>query len=84
MVLRFLQRQLCGGIMVWQGGDSLYGDDGVGHVAIVEDIIDENTILTSESAYDGFVFANMIRKKGDGTWGMHKSIFRGCIVNPYA
>ena len=71
-----------GGIMVWKGGDTLYGKDGVGHVAIVEDIIDEDTILTSESAYDGFVFASMIRKKSDGNWGMSNSQFRGCIVNP--
>ena len=71
-----------GGIMVWKGGTSLYGDDGVGHVAIVEEIIDNNTIFTSESAYDGFVFANMIRKRGNGNWGIPKSEFRGCIVNP--
>ena len=71
-----------GGIMVWQGGESLYGEDGVGHVAIVEDIIDKDTILTSESAYEGFVFASMIRKRADGNWGMSKSNFRGCIVNP--
>ena len=68
--------------MVWQGGESLYGEDGVGHVAIVEDIIDKDTILTSESAYEGFVFASMIRKRADGNWGMSKSNFRGCIVNP--
>ena len=67
--------------MVWKGGETLYGNDGVGHVAIVEEIIDNDTILTSESAYDGFVFANIIRKRYNN-WGMPHSEFRGCIVNP--
>ena len=37
-----------GGIMVWQKGKTLKGSDGAGHVAIVEDIISENEIITSE------------------------------------
>lgn len=71
-----------GGIMVWQKGATLYGEDGVGHVAIVEEIIDDNTILTSESDYGGFVFANMIRCATNGDWSMKDFIFRGCIENP--
>lgn len=71
-----------GGIMVWQAGKTLYGIDGVGHVAIVEDIIDKNTILTSESSYGGFVFANIIRENDNGDWGIPGAEFRGCIVNP--
>lgn len=71
-----------GGIIVWQKGLTLYGEDGVGHVAIVEQIIDDNTILTSESDYGGFVFANMIRCKGNHNWDMKDFVFRGCIENP--
>ena len=66
--LKVTKAPTLGGIMVWQGGDSLFGNNGVGHVAIVEEILDKNTIMTSESAYDGFVFAVIIRKKGNGDW----------------
>ena len=72
-----------GGIMVWQKGDTLSGNDGAGHVAIVEKIIDENTIYTSESSYSGTAFFNATRSNKNGRWGMgagHK--FRGCIINP--
>ncbi len=71
-----------GGIMVWQAGKTLSGTDGVGHVAIVEEIIDENTILTSESGYESFIFANIVRTNHDGNWSMPYSEYRGCIVNP--
>jgi surface antigen len=47
-----------GGIMVWQKGATLSGSDGAGHVAIVEDVIDNNTIKTSESDYDYSIYAN--------------------------
>lgn len=71
-----------GGIMVWNKG-SLSGNDGVGHVAIVEKILDNNTIYTSESGYGSFKFANFIRKNINGNWGLDNSYnFRGCIVNP--
>lgn len=68
--------------MVWKAGKTLYGYDGVGHVAVVEDIIDEDTILTSESSYGGFVFANIVRNREGGCWGMPYCGYRGCIVNP--
>lgn len=72
-----------GGIMVWRKGNLGTGKDGVGHVAIVERIINPNTIYTSESGYGSFKFANMVRKNHDGNWGMDNSYdFRGCIVNP--
>lgn len=80
--LEISERPTLGGIMVWRQGDTLYGENGVGHVAIVEDIIDEDTILTSESAYEGFVFANMVRNYEDGCWGIPNYSYRGCIVNP--
>ena len=72
-----------GGIMVWKGGNKLHGDDGVGHVAIVEQIIDKDTIYTSESGYDSFIFANIVRQNYNGNWGLDNSFtFRGCIINP--
>jgi surface antigen len=58
-----------GACMVWQKGPTKKSSDGAGHVAIVEDIIDENTVLTSESAYNGSAFFTNTRTKGDdGNW----------------
>ena len=71
-----------GGIMVWQKG-TLSGNDGAGHVAVVEKIIDSNTIYTSESGYVGSAFWNSTRRNTNGRWGLGSAYtFRGCIVNP--
>ena len=71
-----------GGIMVWQKG-TLKWQDGAGHVAVVEKIIDDNTIYTSESAWGGSAFYNSTRKNSNGRWGMGSAYkFRACIVNP--
>ena len=72
-----------GGIMVWQKGNTLNGKDGAGHVAVVEKIIDKNTIYTSESGYGSSAFWNSTRNNNNGRWGLGCSYkFRGCIVNP--
>lgn len=71
-----------GGIMVWQKG-TLSGNNGAGHVAVVEKIIDSNTIYTSESGYGGSAFWNSTRRNTNGRWGLGSAYtFRGCIVNP--
>ena len=71
-----------GGIIVWQKG-TLSGNDGAGHVAVVEKIIDSNTIYTSESGYGGSAFWNSTRRNTNGRWGLGSAYtFRGCIVNP--
>lgn len=72
-----------GGIMVWQKGNTLSGNDGAGHVAVVERIDSKNQIYTSESGYGSSAFWNSIRKNDNGRWGLGSGyIFRGCIVNP--
>lgn len=72
-----------GGIMVWQKGDTLSGNDGAGHVAVVERIDSANQIYTSESGYGGSAFWNSIRKNTNGRWGLGSGYsFRGCIINP--
>lgn len=79
-----------GGIMVWQGGKTLSGNDGnAGHVCIVEKILelDNNNkpskIYTSESSYGSKAFFNATRENKNGRWGMASGFkFRGCIVNP--
>jgi surface antigen len=37
--------------MVWQKGPTLSYTDGAGHVAVVEQINDDGSIITSESGY---------------------------------
>lgn len=73
-----------GGIMVWQKGATLSGNDGAGHVAVVERIDGSNKILTSESGYGSrTAFWNSVRTNSNGRWGLGSGyIFRGCIVNP--
>jgi len=72
-----------GGIMVWKKGATLSGNDGAGHVAIVERIDSKNQIYTSESAYRGSAFFNATRNNSNGRWGMASGYtFRGCIINP--
>ena len=81
--LEISDKPTLGGIMVWQKGATLSGDDGAGHVAIVEKIIDDNTIYTSESGYGSSAFWNSTRSNTNGRWGIGSSYkFRGCIINP--
>lgn len=81
--LQIVSYPTLGGIMVWQKGNTLSGNDGAGHVAIVEKIIDSNTIYTSESGYGGSAFWNSTRKNTNGKWGIGTGYtFRGCIINP--
>ena len=81
--LEISDKPTLGGIMVWQKGATLSGDDGAGHVAIVEKIIDDNTIYTSESGYGSSAFWNSTRSNLSGRWGIGSGYkFRGCIINP--
>lgn len=81
--LEVVDYPVLGGIMVMQKGATLSGNDGAGHVFIVEDIYDANTIYTSESGYGGSAFWNSKRSNSNGRWGHASSYkFRGCIVNP--
>ena len=70
-----------GAIMCWQKGN-LSGSDGAGHVAIVEKVINDTEVYTSESSYGGTAFFNATRKKGSGKWGISNYTFRGFIYNP--
>lgn len=71
-----------GGIMVWANGQIANSSDGAGHVAVVENIVNSNSIVTSESAYKGQAFFTRTRSN-DGRWGASAGYtYRGCIVNP--
>lgn len=74
-----------GACMVWQKGATLSGSDGAGHVAIVEKVISDTEVVTSESGWgDKRVFWTQTRKKGsNGRWGCGSSYkFLGFIYNP--
>lgn len=72
-----------GAIMCWQKGATLNGSDGAGHVAVVERVDSSTQVLTSESGYGNFVFANKTRSNSNGNWGAGSAYtFRGFIYNP--
>lgn len=72
-----------GGIMVWQKGRTLSDNDGAGHVAFVERVYDDGSILTSESGWDSWAFKTVRRDNSNGRWGQNSLYkFRGCIINP--
>lgn len=60
-----------GALIVWQKGATLSGADGAGHVAVVEQINPDGSIVTSESGYGAKnPFWTTARIKGtDGNWG---------------
>ena len=86
--------QYCGGLpvgqtpklgacMVWRKGATLSNSDGAGHVAIVERIISDTQIVTSESGWNSAPFWTKTRNKGNGNWGAGAGYtFLGFIYNP--
>lgn len=72
-----------GACMVWQKGATLQASDGAGHVAIVEKIISDTEVVTSESGWGASKpFWTQTRKKGNGDWGETGKKFLGFIYNP--
>ena len=58
-----------GAIMCWQKGSVDGGQDGAGHVAIVERINSDGSVYTSESGYGSTAFWNQTRNNSNGRWG---------------
>ena len=68
-----------GGIMVWKG----ISKNNAGHVASVEQINEDGSVLTSESGYNHFAFRNYTRTRENGNWGLNSNFeYLGCIINP--
>lgn len=82
--LKVGQTPKVGACMVWRRGSVSSGSDGAGHVAIVEKVVSNTEVYTSESGWDAKKpFWNQTRKKGDGNWGQNSSYkFLGFIYNP--
>lgn len=73
-----------GAVICWQKGGTLNGTDGAGHVAVVEQINADGSIITSESGYNAKnPFWTQKRSKGNGSWGQGAGYkFLGFIYNP--
>lgn len=77
--LSVIKTPCVGSIACWEGKGSL-----AGHVAIVIEVIDSNTIRVAESGYGNSTpFWTSVRKNNNGRWGLSENYpFRGFIVNP--
>lgn len=72
-----------GACAVWQKGPTKNGSDGAGHVAIVEQINSDGSIITSESGYGNTVPFSVKTRKNDGNWGQPSTYkFLGFIYQP--
>lgn len=71
-----------GAVACWRRGETGNDNDGAGHVAIVEQINADGSIMTSESGYDAYLFETFTRAN-DGNWGQSSAYtFQGFIYNP--
>ncbi len=82
--LQIVSKPSLGGIMVFQKGATLSGNDGAGHVMNVEAFYENGDVLVSESGYGSSnPFWTTRRSNVNGRWGMGSGYtYRGCIVNP--
>lgn len=70
-----------GAVICWRKGNLWDDSDGAGHVGIVEAVYDDGTILTSESAYNGYFFRTKHRNP-TWNWDGGDYTFQGFIYNP--
>lgn len=73
-----------GAIVCWAKGKTHFSSDGAGHVAVVEKINSDGSIITSESGYNcSNPFWTTHREKGGGNWGAGSEYrFLGFIYQP--
>lgn len=71
-----------GAVICWRRGNAGNDSDGAGHVAIVEAINADGSIVTSESGWNSDFFWTSTRNN-DGNWGASSAYtFQGFIYNP--
>lgn len=83
--LEVSQTPQLGAVICWQKGATRQSGDGAGHVAVVEKIISNDCIVTSESGYNcSNPFWTQTRYRGsNGNWGNGSDYkFLGFILNP--
>lgn len=73
-----------GAVMCWRKGEAGNGEDGAGHVAIVEAVNADGSVTTSESGWgDSRFWWRNTRTKGSGNWGSGSAYtFQGFIYHP--
>lgn len=72
-----------GAVICWRKGAAGNGADGAGHVAIVEAINDDGSIVTSESGWGASSVFWTKTRSNDGNWGASSAYtFQGFIYNP--
>ncbi len=71
-----------GAVICWRNGAVGDESDGAGHVAVVEQINTDGSIVTSNSAYGGsFFYMQTLTKESGYTWSSEYT-FQGFIYNP--
>ena len=79
--LKVCQTPTFGGCMVWAKGSAANSADGAGHVAIVEGVNPNGSIITSDSAWKGPAF--YVKVRSGANWSQDAPYkYLGCIVNP--
>lgn len=77
------ERPTIGGCVVWARGEIGNPKDGAGHVAIIEQINPDGSILTSESEFSGQAYRVRVRSGANYSQSAaYKYI--GCVQNPFA
>lgn len=71
-----------GAVACWRKGEAGNASDGAGHVAIVEAINDDGSIVTSDSGWGASVIWWTSNRPNDGNWGADGYTFQGFIYNP--
>lgn len=71
-----------GAIICWRRGKVGNGNDGAGHVAVVEKINSDGSILVSESSYGGARFNTRTLKKSNNYYLGSSYTFQGFIYLP--
>ena len=78
------QKPQLGAVACWAKGKTHTGTDGAGHVAVVEEIKSDGSIITSESGYGAKnPFWTQHRYRESGNWGQSSAYrFLGFICQP--
>lgn len=72
-----------GAVICWRKGAAGNSSDGAGHVAIVEAINDDGSIVTSESGWNASRVFWTTTRPNNGNWGQSSAYtFQGFIYNP--
>lgn len=76
------QKPRVGAVICWRKGKAKYAEDGCGHVAIVEKINNDGTIVCSESNYGGSRFNTRTLKASNSYYLGKNYVFQGFIYLP--